>query len=154
MEEDGVAEALAVAEAPRPALDRLDLLVDRLRPGVGDAMLEEGADVRPVTLEHLRHAADRLEATAACPMEPALEVAISSGLRVEFPQLHGGLPERPGARHGGDDLAQQGEGAGFRPAASLPAAQPIVLRALEDRIALGHPVAVFALAHLVHRLAE
>src|SRR5207249_10721357 len=124
VEVDGVAETLAVAEATRAALDGLDLLVDRLRGGVGDAMLEEGSDVRPVTLEHLRHAADRLEAAAAGPVEPALEVAVGSGLGVEFPQLHGGLPERPGACHLGDDRAQQGEGTGFRPAASLRTAQP------------------------------
>src|SRR5206468_5332170 len=84
-------------------------------------------------------AAHWLEAAAAGPVEPALEVAIGSSLRVELPQLHGGLPERPRARHLGDDLAQQVEGTGFRPAASFRAAQPVVLGALEDRIALGQP---------------
>src|SRR5438132_3413047 len=136
MEVDRVAKALPAAEAPGPPLDGLDLLVDRLRTGVGDAMLEEGPDVGPVTLEHLRHAADRLEATAPGPVEPALEVPIGSPLRVKLPQLHGGFLERPRARHLGDDLAQQVERPGLGPAASLRTAQPVVLGPLEDRIAL------------------
>lgn len=41
-----MAEALTVAEAAGPALDGLDLRVDRLGAGVGDGMREEGARLR------------------------------------------------------------------------------------------------------------
>src|SRR5947199_5334402 len=62
MEVDGIAEALAVAKAPRCVLQPLDLRVDAFGAGVGDALDHGGDDPVQVRLDHPRHLLDRLQA--------------------------------------------------------------------------------------------
>lgn len=58
MEQDGVPEALAAAEAAGGALDALDIRVDRLTGGVGRLEGHRVHDASEVLLDHARDLSD------------------------------------------------------------------------------------------------
>jgi hypothetical protein len=73
MEVYGDLEVLDVPEAVSHLFDLLDLVVEPLSNGVGETMLGVGQDVGEVTLEHVGHLPDRLQARVGGPPEPPLE---------------------------------------------------------------------------------
>ena len=67
VEEDGRLEILRIAEPVGLALELPDERVDTFGPGVGDAMVEVGADVVPMRPERARDALDRFESASHGP---------------------------------------------------------------------------------------
>src|SRR3972149_4334313 len=95
---DGRLEVLPVAEAVGHFLDGLDLGVEALTDGVGDAVSEEGHDVRQVALDQPRGVDDRRQARVGGPEVPPPPVAVGPADSGVVPQLAQALLERPGAR--------------------------------------------------------
>src|SRR5262245_35494667 len=98
MEEDRVAEVLAVAEAARSSLELLNLRVDRFAGVIRRATDHGVHDSREVLLHHACDLANQLEPGAQCPGDPLLPAALDGTATRVAPQSHRGLLDTSSTR--------------------------------------------------------
>lgn len=151
MEEDGVVKASSVAVAAGHTLHLLDLGVEVLGLGVGDAEHVGVEDADQVVADRSGDAHHRLKATPACPVQPCVPRAPSPAAGGVAPDLAGGFLERPCL--GGPQAAvlERLETVPFARAESLVALEPEVLRALEAVVAVAGELAVLLATGLRRR---
>ena len=154
-EQDAGAVALEAVEASGSGLHALNLAVESLADGVGDAVLPPRQDVAEMLLEHSCDLLHRFELRVDRVAIPFLEVF--RRLRLAFGQL----PEEPEGLldepcFGGLQLAvlDVAEAQILLVAEVVLVPEPQVARPLEPVVALGEKLLVLLGANLVHAFVE
>jgi len=154
VEVDGVAEAVTVAEASSSGLDPLDLGVEALGAGIGDAEDNGGEDAFEVTLDHAGNGLDGLKTTANRPGVPAQPRLASPAPVAVAPKLHRQGLDGPSSGRVQHARAQWLKSRPALLTEVIRVLEPKVLGALEPLVPLSEKGLVLLPAHPVHGLRE